>query len=101
LPQFITEIDGLDIHFIDVRSVQPNALPSIVTHGWPGSIVEQLKIVGRLRIQSRMVAVRRIPRSSLRGSLPGQTSLEINNLPLSVLLRPASILAARPGPSFF
>jgi pimeloyl-ACP methyl ester carboxylesterase len=45
LPQFITEIDGLDIHFIHVRSNQANALPLIVTHGWPGSIVEQLKIV--------------------------------------------------------
>ena len=48
LPQLITEIDGLDIHFIHVRSVQPNALPLIVTHGWPGSIIEQLKIVGPL-----------------------------------------------------
>jgi pimeloyl-ACP methyl ester carboxylesterase len=45
LPQFITEIDGLDIHFIHVRSKHPNALPLIVTHGWPGSIVEQLKII--------------------------------------------------------
>jgi pimeloyl-ACP methyl ester carboxylesterase len=48
LPQFITEIDGLDIHFIHVRSKHPNALPVIVTHGWPGSIIEQLKIVGPL-----------------------------------------------------
>jgi pimeloyl-ACP methyl ester carboxylesterase len=48
LPQFLTEIDGLDIHFIHVRSGQPNALPLIVTHGWPGSIIEQLKIVGPL-----------------------------------------------------
>src|SRR4051812_15518096 len=48
LPQFITEIDGLDIHFIHVRSKHPNALPLIVTHGWPGSIVEQLKIIGPL-----------------------------------------------------
>jgi len=48
LPQFITEIDGLDIHFIHVRSKHPNALPVIVTHGWPGSIVEQLKIIGPL-----------------------------------------------------
>ena len=48
LPQFITEIDGLDIHFIHVRSPQPNALPLIVTHGWPGSIIEQLKIIGPL-----------------------------------------------------
>jgi pimeloyl-ACP methyl ester carboxylesterase len=45
LPQFITEIDGLDFHFIHVRSQHANALPMIVTHGWPGSIIEQLKIV--------------------------------------------------------
>jgi pimeloyl-ACP methyl ester carboxylesterase len=48
LPQFITEIDGLDIHFVHVRSKHENALPIIVTHGWPGSIVEQLKIVDPL-----------------------------------------------------
>ena len=48
LPQFITEIDGLDIHFIHVRSKHENALPLIVTHGWPGSIVEQLKIIDPL-----------------------------------------------------
>ena len=45
LPNFMTEIDGLDIHFIHVKSKHPNALPVIITHGWPGSIVEQLKIV--------------------------------------------------------
>jgi pimeloyl-ACP methyl ester carboxylesterase len=45
LPQFLTEIDGLDIHFIHVRSKHEDALPLIVTHGWPGSIIEQLKIV--------------------------------------------------------
>lgn len=45
LPQFLTEIDGLDIHFIHVRSKHENALPIIVTHGWPGSIIEQLKII--------------------------------------------------------
>ena len=44
-PQFITEVDGLDIHFIHVRSKHENALPLIVTHGWPGSVVEQLKII--------------------------------------------------------
>jgi len=44
LPQFVTEIDGIDIHFIHVRSKHENALPLIVTHGWPGSIIEQLKI---------------------------------------------------------
>jgi pimeloyl-ACP methyl ester carboxylesterase len=45
LPQFITQIDGLDIHFIHVRSKVEDALPMIVTHGWPGSIIEQLKII--------------------------------------------------------
>jgi pimeloyl-ACP methyl ester carboxylesterase len=48
LPNFITEIDGLDIHFIHVRSKHENALPVIVTHGWPGSVIEQLKIVDPL-----------------------------------------------------
>jgi pimeloyl-ACP methyl ester carboxylesterase len=48
LPQFTTEIDGVDIHFIHVRSKHPNALPIIVTHGWPGSIIEQLKIIDPL-----------------------------------------------------
>jgi len=48
LPQFITELDGLDIHFIHVRSKHENALPLIVTHGWPGSIIEQMKIIDPL-----------------------------------------------------
>ena len=48
LPNFITTIDGLDIHFIHVRSKNPNALPIIITHGWPGSIIEQLKIIDPL-----------------------------------------------------
>jgi pimeloyl-ACP methyl ester carboxylesterase len=48
LPQFITEIDGLNIHFIHVRSKHENALPLIVTHGWPGSVIEQLKIIDPL-----------------------------------------------------
>ena len=48
LPQFMTEIDGLDIHFIHVRSKHEHALPLIVTHGWPGSIIEQLKIIDPL-----------------------------------------------------
>jgi pimeloyl-ACP methyl ester carboxylesterase len=45
LPQFTTEVDGLDVHFLHVRSPQPDALPLIVSHGWPGSIIEQLKII--------------------------------------------------------
>jgi len=48
LPQFVTEIDGVDIHFIHVRSDHDGALPVVVTHGWPGSIIEQLKIIGPL-----------------------------------------------------
>jgi pimeloyl-ACP methyl ester carboxylesterase len=48
LPQFVTTIDGLDIYFIHVRSKNKNALPVIITHGWPGSIIEQIKIIGPL-----------------------------------------------------
>jgi pimeloyl-ACP methyl ester carboxylesterase len=48
LPNFITEIDGVDIHFLHVRSRHENAIPMIVTHGWPGSVIEQMKIVGPL-----------------------------------------------------
>ena len=45
VPQFVTEIDGLDIHFMHIRSKHENALPLIVTHGWPGSVIEQMKII--------------------------------------------------------
>jgi pimeloyl-ACP methyl ester carboxylesterase len=48
LPKFVTEIDGLDIHFIHVRSKHEDALPLVVCHGWPGSVVEQLKIIDPL-----------------------------------------------------
>ena len=48
LPQFVTEIDGLDIHFIHVRSKHADALPLIITHGWPGSVIEQMKVIGPL-----------------------------------------------------
>src|SRR5437879_8064781 len=48
LPQFITEIDGLDIHFLHVKSPHKDALPLIITHGWPGSVIEMLNIVGPL-----------------------------------------------------
>src|SRR2546430_3471093 len=48
LPNFITEIDGLDIHFVHVRSKHEDALPLIVCHGWPGSVIEQLKIIDLL-----------------------------------------------------
>src|SRR5216684_6805224 len=48
LPNFVTNVDGVDIHFIHVKSKHPNALPMIVTHGWPGSVIEQLKIIDPL-----------------------------------------------------
>ncbi len=48
LPQFMTEIGGLDIHFIHVRSEHPNALPMIIAHGWPGSVLEEIKLIGPL-----------------------------------------------------
>jgi Epoxide hydrolase N terminus len=59
LPQFITEIDGLDIHFIHVPSQHEDALPLIVTHGWPGSIIEQLKIIDPLPIPRHMARAHR------------------------------------------
>ena len=69
-PNFITEIDGLDIHFIHVRSKHESALPLIVTHGWPGSIIEQLKIIDPLANPSaheshgvRLERIGRLPRS--------------------------------------
>ena len=48
VPNFITNIDGLDIHFIHVKSKEKNALPIIITHGWPGSVIEQMKVIGPL-----------------------------------------------------
>src|SRR5215204_1257242 len=59
LPQFITEIDGLDIHFIHVRSRHEDALPLIVNHGWPGSIIEQLKLIDPLSIPPRTARAHR------------------------------------------
>jgi hypothetical protein len=63
LPQFMTEIDGLDIHFIHVRSGHDDALPLIVTHGWPGSVIEQLKIIDPLTKSHglRRERLRRVP----------------------------------------
>ena len=59
LPQFTTKIDGVDIHFIHVRSPHPNALPLIITHGWPGSVIEQLKVILHSRIPPRTEAAQR------------------------------------------
>ena len=79
LPQFITTIDGLDIHFIHIRSKHENALPIIVTHGWPGSITEQLKIVdplinptahGGTASDAFHVVIRRCPDTGFLASRP-------------------------------
>jgi len=48
VPQFVTTIDGLDIHFVHVKSAHDNALPIVITHGWPGSVIELLEIIGPL-----------------------------------------------------
>ena len=61
LPNFITEIDGLDIHFIHVRSHHENALPVIITHGWPGSVIELLKVIDPLTNPPRTARARRAP----------------------------------------
>ena len=61
VPHFVTEIDGLDIHFIHVRSKHENALPMIVTHGWPGSIIEQMKIIEPLTNPTAHGGTRRMP----------------------------------------
>ena len=71
-PQFTTTIDGLDIHFIHVRSPHANALPLVMTHGWPGSIVEFLKVIGRPgRSRRRTAAARRDAFHVVCPSLPG------------------------------
>jgi Epoxide hydrolase N terminus len=64
LPRFVTTIDGLDIHFIHVRSRHPNALPLIISHGWPGSIIEQLKLIGPLTVPAD------VDRAPLAGAPP-------------------------------
>jgi hypothetical protein len=64
VPQFVTELDGLDIHFIHVRSPHEDALPVIVNHGWPGSIVEQLKIIDRLTDPPPTAALQPTPSTS-------------------------------------
>src|SRR4051794_6097704 len=71
VPQFITEIDGLDIHFIHVRSPHEHALPLIITHGWPGSVIEMLNVAGPLTDPTAHGGTRRRRRGRVRcgGSL--------------------------------
>jgi hypothetical protein len=63
-PQFLTTIDGVDIHLIHVRSKHANALPIIITHGWPGSIIEQMKIIDPLTNPTRTAGRHRTPSTS-------------------------------------
>ena len=63
-PQFMTNIDGIDIHFIHVRSRNPNALPLLIIHGWPGSVIEQLKIIGPLTDPTALAERQRTPSMS-------------------------------------
>lgn len=63
-PQFVTKIDGLDIHFIHVKSRHPNAMPLIITHGWPGSVFELLKVIDPLTDPPPTAAVRTTPSTS-------------------------------------
>src|SRR4051794_16852260 len=94
LPQFTTEIDGVDIHFIHVRSPHENALPLIMTHGWPGSVVELLETVGPLTDRPRTAATPRTPSTSCCRRYPATASRV--SRPRSAGTRPAS---GKPGRS--
>ena len=74
LPHFKTEIDGVDIHFIHVKSPHADALPLIMTHGWPGSVIELLEAVGPLTTRSRTVGARRTRSISSCRPCPGTAS---------------------------
>ena len=91
LPQFITEIDGLDIHFLHVRSQHDDALPLIVNHGWPGSIIEQLKLIDRLTNPT----ARRRREGCVRCG--GAVDAGLRSSPASRRV-PVGVLSAWPGP---
>ncbi len=74
LPQFTTAIDGQELHFLHVRSPEPGALPLLITHGWPGSIVEFLEIVGPSPIRAPTAATPRTPSTSWRRRSPASPS---------------------------
>jgi hypothetical protein len=102
LPQFITEIDGLDIHFIHVRSKHENALPLIVTHGWPGSVIEQLKIIDPLTTRrsanhgfAGSIVMRFCACSSSASAMPGHRSWA---LPPSLSSAAVNPVGARSSP---
>src|SRR4029450_218751 len=91
LPQFITEIDGLDIHFIHVRSDHDDALPLIVSHGWPGSIIEQLKIIEPL---TNPTAHRGSAPAALRGVIPSLPGYGFSGKPAAAGWGPGRIARA-------
>jgi hypothetical protein len=74
LPQFVTEIDSLDIHFIHVRSRHANALPLVITHGWPGSVLELLKVIGPLTDPMATAGARKTPSTSSSPRFPATAS---------------------------
>ena len=74
LPQFTTEIDGLGIHFLHARSPHPDALPLLLTHGWPGSVVEFLKVIGPLTDPAATAATPPTPSTSCARRCPATAS---------------------------
>ena len=94
LPQFVTNIEGVDIHFIHVRSKHPDALPVIITHGWPGSIIEQLKLIDPLTDRRLMAGARRTPSTSSFPRCPA-TDSRLRRRPLAGALNASHV----PGPS--
>jgi hypothetical protein len=90
LPQFMTEIDGVDVHFIHVRSKHENALPLIVTHGWPGSVIEQLKIINPLTNPTALRSTTLFP----FGDVTELTEL-MERIPLAGLDLPLKVLVGR------
>lgn len=73
-PQFMTTIDGQDVHFLHVRSPEPDAMPLIITHGWPGSVVEFMEIIGPLTDPRAHGETRRTRSMSSRRRFPGSGS---------------------------
>jgi hypothetical protein len=94
LPQFTTEIDGVDIHFIHVRSPHPDALPLIMTHGWPGSVIELLETVGPL---TDPTAHRGTPEDAFHLVLPSLPGYGFSGEPTELAGTPAAPHARGPS----
>jgi pimeloyl-ACP methyl ester carboxylesterase len=96
LPHFMTEIDGLDIHFIHVRSQHEDALPLVVNHGWPGSVIEQLKIIGPLTDPAAHGAS---ASDAFRLVIPSMPGYGFSGKPASTGWGPERMGRAGPGPN--